>query len=120
MIASRLSADGAAERVLSARQLEVLVLIARGLSTEGIAGELVVSPCTVRAHVRNILGVLGARNRAHAVAIACLTGLLGIDEYAAPGRATARGRVCEIGAASAAKQRCHRPDDGEQPPRPSG
>jgi DNA-binding NarL/FixJ family response regulator len=85
MSAPRLIADGPAERVLSPRQLEVLALIARGLSTDGIAGELVVSPCTVRAHVRNILGILGARNRAHAVAIACLTGLLWIDEYADPG-----------------------------------
>ena len=84
MIAPRPLADNAAERVLSARQLEVLALIARGLTTDRIAGELVVSPCTVRAHVRNILGMLGARNRAHAVAIACLTGLLVIDEYAAP------------------------------------
>ena len=60
--------------------MEVLTLIARGLSTDGIAAELFVSPTTVRAHVRNILDTLGARNRAHAVAIACSTGLLWIDD----------------------------------------
>ena len=102
MIAPRPIAQSAAERVLSARQLEVLALIARGLSTEGIAGELVVSPCTVRAHVRNILGILGARNRAHAVAIACLTGLIGIDECAAPReRDRAHGCACDIGGSEA-------------------
>ena len=84
MSAPRPIADGVAERVLSARQLEVLALIARGVSTDGIARDLVVSSCTVRTHVRNILGILGARNRAHAVAIACLTGLIWIDEYADP------------------------------------
>lgn len=82
MSAPRPIANGTAERVLSARQLEVLALIARGVSTGNIARELVVSPCTVRTHVRNILGILDARNRAHAAAIACLTGLIWIDEYA--------------------------------------
>jgi DNA-binding NarL/FixJ family response regulator len=78
--ASRGSSNGAPARPLSARQLEVLTLVARGVSTNGIAGELFVSPTTVRAHVRNILDALGARNRAHAVAIACSTGLIWIDD----------------------------------------
>jgi len=89
---SRVLADGAVERVLSARQLEVLILVACGLSTEGIACELVVSPSTVRAHVRNILTALRARNRAHAVAIAYTTGLILIGDDAFPrgnGRAEA-------------------------------
>ena len=64
--------------MLSPRQLEVLTLVARGLSTDGIAVELFISPTTVRAHVRNILDVLGARNRAHAVACAGSPGLLWI------------------------------------------
>ena len=70
MPAPTITTDGAAERVLSARELEVLVLIARGLSTDSIAGELFVSRNTVRSHVRSILCRLDARNRAHAVAIA--------------------------------------------------
>jgi DNA-binding NarL/FixJ family response regulator len=75
--------NGGARRLLSPRQLEVLTLVARGLSTDGIAAELVISPTTVRAHVRNILDTLGARNRAHAVAIACSTGLIRLDDDAA-------------------------------------
>ena len=78
--AARVSVDGAAEGVLSARQLEVLALVARGRSTEGIAVELFLSPNTVRSHVRNILDNLGARNRPHAVAIAFAAGLIRIDE----------------------------------------
>jgi DNA-binding NarL/FixJ family response regulator len=80
----------AMECVLSARQREVLTLVARGLSTDGIARELFVSPSTVRAHVRNILVALRARNRAHAVAIACTTGLIWMGDDAPlrhPGRA---------------------------------
>jgi DNA-binding CsgD family transcriptional regulator len=84
MSASRVTTDGAAARVLSARQLEVLTLLARGLSTDGIAAELFVSRNTVRSHVRSILETLGARNRAHAVAIAFSAGLIWIDEYAIP------------------------------------
>ena len=80
MTAARVSADSAAEGVLSARQLEVLALVARGRSTEGIAVELFLSPNTVRSHVRNILDNLGARNRPHAVAIAFAAGLIRIDE----------------------------------------
>ena len=80
MYAARVSVDSAAEGVLSARQLEVLALVARGRSTEGIAMELFLSPNTVRSHVRNILDNLGARNRPHAVAIAFAAGLIRIDE----------------------------------------
>ena len=80
MYAARVSVDSPAEGVLSARQLEVLALVARGRSTEGIAVELFLSPNTVRSHVRNILDNLGARNRPHAVAIAFAAGLIRIDE----------------------------------------
>ena len=66
--------------MLSARELEVLALVARGLSTDSIAVELFVSPNTVRSHVRHILDKLGARNRPHAVAIAFSAGLIWIDE----------------------------------------
>jgi DNA-binding CsgD family transcriptional regulator len=90
MSAARLPQHGTAQLMLSARQLEVLALVARGLSTDGIAGELFVSSNTVRTHVRNILFVLDAQNRAHAVAIACATGLIATDEYAIP---EVRGRA---------------------------
>jgi two-component system NarL family response regulator len=82
MSAPRVTTDGAAAHVLSARELEVLALVARGLSTDGIAGELFVSHNTVRSHVRRIMDKLGARNRPHAVAIAFSAGLISIDDYA--------------------------------------
>ena len=78
-MSARGSTHGAAGCLLSARELEVLTLVACGLSTEGIADELFVSPNTVRSHVRRIMDKLHARNRPHAVAIAFSN-----DEPAAP------------------------------------
>jgi HD-GYP domain-containing protein (c-di-GMP phosphodiesterase class II) len=54
---------------LSEREREVLGYIAEGRSTVGIANELVVSPHTVRTHVRNILRKLETSSRAHAAAL---------------------------------------------------
>ena len=51
---------------LSARELEVLRLLAEGLTDREIAGSLVVSPRTIESHFGNILRKLGARNRAEA------------------------------------------------------
>jgi DNA-binding CsgD family transcriptional regulator len=71
--------DGAAEplsRTLSPREQEVLSLIAVGADRQGIADELTISVATVRTHVRNLLRKLGARNRAHAIALAMQHGLL--------------------------------------------
>ena len=55
---------------LSGRERLVLAELARGNSTEEIGLELGVSPHTVRTHVKNLMRKLGARTRAHAVAIA--------------------------------------------------
>jgi len=62
---------------LSARELEVLALVARGLSNREIAEQLVVSPHTVHRHVANIRHKLGQGSRAAAVAEAARLGLLG-------------------------------------------
>lgn len=62
---------------LSSRQIEVLRLVAMGASATSIADELSISEATVRTHVKNILERLGAKNRAHAVALAICRGLLG-------------------------------------------
>jgi DNA-binding CsgD family transcriptional regulator len=62
---------------LSERQLDVLRLVAVGANAAQIASELSISEATVRTHVKNILARLGARNRAHAVALAMTQGLLG-------------------------------------------
>ncbi|MEL6272365.1 MAG: response regulator transcription factor, partial [Chloroflexota bacterium] len=51
---------------LTARELEVLALIARGLSNTEIGDELSVSPFTVKNHVSNILSKLNVRSRAEA------------------------------------------------------
>ena len=61
---------------LSPRELEVLGLIADGLSNREIAEELFIAITTVKKHVSNILGKLGVTNRTHAVARARELGLV--------------------------------------------
>jgi LuxR family maltose regulon positive regulatory protein len=61
---------------LSERELEVLVLIAEGLTNPEIASRLYISLNTVKVHARNIYGKLGARNRTQAVARARALGVL--------------------------------------------
>jgi DNA-binding NarL/FixJ family response regulator len=55
---------------LSPREREVLSMLAGGRTITEIAGQLVLSPLTVRTHVRNAKDKLHARTTAHAVAIA--------------------------------------------------
>lgn len=59
---------------LTERELEVMTLVASGLQSGAIAERLFVSPETVKSHVHNAMGKLGAHTRAHAVAIALVTG----------------------------------------------
>lgn len=61
---------------LTPRQLEVLRLVAKGLSDRGIADRLVVSPHTVHRHMANIYTRLGCSSRPAAVAEAARHGLL--------------------------------------------
>jgi DNA-binding NarL/FixJ family response regulator len=55
------------EKALSARESEILGFLAEGLTGEEIARRLVLSPETVRTHVRNATEKLGARTRTEAV-----------------------------------------------------
>ena len=61
---------------LSAREKEVLGLVAQGLSDAQIAQRLIISPHTVHRHVANILAKLGLPTRAAAAARAAGAGLL--------------------------------------------
>jgi DNA-binding NarL/FixJ family response regulator len=64
----RFDSGGSALARLSPREREVLEYVARGLTNSEIAGELVISPITVRNHVSSILTKLEVSNRTQAVA----------------------------------------------------
>jgi DNA-binding CsgD family transcriptional regulator len=76
---------GAAHRPpLTRREREILGLLAEGMSGAQIADKLVLSPETVRTHVRNAMAKLGASTRSQAVALALQRQEIPGQESAAP------------------------------------
>ncbi len=65
---------------LTAREMEVLKLISKGLPNQEIAERLVISERTARTHVTNILGKLHLANRTQAALYALREGLADLDE----------------------------------------
>jgi len=66
----------AADDALTAREIEVLSLIAGGKANKIIAGELSITEETVKGHVKSILSKLDARDRTHAVTIGLKRGII--------------------------------------------
>ncbi|WP_426498806.1 response regulator [Streptomyces sp. D54] len=71
------AAAGPADTALSAREREVLVLVARGTTNREIAAELFISEATVKTHLTHVFAKLGAKDRAAAVAVGYDRGILG-------------------------------------------
>jgi len=69
-------ADHAAEDELSAREIEVLRLVAGGNGNKEIAAQLSITEETVKNHVTHILAKLGANDRTHAVTIGIKRGYI--------------------------------------------
>jgi DNA-binding NarL/FixJ family response regulator len=94
----RLSSPSQLEE-LTARELEVMALVAYGLTNHEIAERLVVSPATAKTHVTRTMVKLHARDRAQLVALAYQTGLVAPG---APALEFATNRIAGRPSASAA------------------
>jgi DNA-binding CsgD family transcriptional regulator len=68
-----------AQSLLTEREREVLTMVAMGMGSSWIAATLAVSRSTVETHVRHSLDKLGARNRAHAIALGLRAGEISLE-----------------------------------------
>jgi DNA-binding NarL/FixJ family response regulator len=76
-LVSRVRGRAAGGEPLSAREREVVELVARGTSNREIARELFISEATVKTHLTHLYAKLGVKDRAAAVAVAYDRGILG-------------------------------------------
>jgi DNA-binding NarL/FixJ family response regulator len=70
---------GSSEENLSTRELEVLALVAKGLSNKEVAKRLKISEATVKTHLLHTFGKLGVDDRTAAVTVALERGILRLD-----------------------------------------
>src|SRR5512143_746259 len=94
---------------LSERELEILKLLATGLSNKEIASQLFLSVNTVKVHLRNIFAKLGVQSRTEATLIAIQQGYMAVPgavpangEAAIEGKRIGTGKQAEAEPASAA------------------
>lgn len=78
-------------QTVTAREAEVLELVAGGLTNVQIGAKLFISEETVKSHVRHILAKLGARTRAHAVAVGIKSGIVELREVDVPEHRPSKG-----------------------------
>ena len=64
---------------MTAREVEVLRLVARGLSNKEVAGQLLITPKTAGSHIEHIYNKIEASNRAQASLFAMKHGLMAGD-----------------------------------------
>jgi DNA-binding NarL/FixJ family response regulator len=76
---ARLAAEGSSQPMLSARQTEVLELLAKGLSNKEIATVLGFTADGAKAHLKSIYAKLGVNDRTEAVVVAIQRGLIRVD-----------------------------------------
>jgi DNA-binding NarL/FixJ family response regulator len=69
-------AEHATDDLLTAREIEVLQLVAAGYGNKTVAAELCIAEDTVKGYLKNIMAKLGARDRTHAVTIALKRGVI--------------------------------------------
>jgi DNA-binding CsgD family transcriptional regulator len=70
--------------VPAGRRLEALVLAANGCGNAVIARRMGISPTTVQRHLQDAYGLLGVSDRAHAVSVALVRGLIDPEEIRVP------------------------------------